>query len=271
MISIITAIYNQLEINKLFVKYLKQYTRHPFELIVVDNQSTDGSGDFFRAVGAKVIRNDGNYSYPRCQNQGIRLAEHEVLAFLNNDVIVSPDWDRHLLEVMEHHRLEVACCCGVERAENKKMTRFYRKKWSVVRNTIGLLGNSSRTLQWMHRAMYGNWERFAQKRWETFGHSTREGFVGSSVVMRRSALDKIGLWDERISAADFDLYLRSRQRNLEKGDLQPVQVALGIFNHHYIRMTLRGGYPKFKDRANLISLEEKWGKEQITEFLKDLE
>jgi GT2 family glycosyltransferase len=271
MLSIITAIYNQLEVNQLFLEYLKQYTHHPFELIVVDNGSDDGSRDFFRSAGATVIANDGNYSYPHCQNQGIQVARYDVLAFLNNDIIVSPDWDRRLLEVMDHHQLGVACCCGVERLENKSRTRFYRKKWSAVRNTIGLFGNNGRTLRWMHRIMYGNWERFAQKRWAKFKYSVREGFVGSSVVMKRSALDKIGLWDERINAADFDLYLRSKKRNREKGDIKPVHVALGVFNHHYIRMTLRSVYPEYKDRSNLISLAEKWGKEQAAEYLKPLD
>src|SRR5271157_5234236 len=100
MLSVITAIYNQLPVNRLFLEHLRRHTRLPFELIIVDNHSNDGSGDFFRAAGAKVIANDGNYSYPRCQNQGLRVAQHEWLAFLNNDLIVSPGWDQRLMEVM---------------------------------------------------------------------------------------------------------------------------------------------------------------------------
>ena len=252
MLSVITAIYNQLAVNRLFWGHLKRHTHHPFELIVVDNGSTDGSGDFFRSVGATVITNDGNYSYPHCQNQGTAAARYDVLAFLNNDIIVPPDWDRHLLEVMAQHGLEVASCCGVERVESKGKTQYYRKKWSFIRNTFGWFGHSERTLGWMHRAMYGNWERFAQKRWAKFGCKVREGFVGSSIVLKRSALDKIGPWDERINAADFDLYCRIKQRSLEQKDIQPSQVALGVFIHHYVRMTFKGGYPEYKDRANLI-------------------
>jgi GT2 family glycosyltransferase len=271
MLSIITAIHNQIEVNRLFLEFLRRYTRNPFELIVVDNNSNDGSADFFRAAKATVIQNDGNYSYPRCQNQGIQAARFDVLAFLNNDILVSPDWDQRLLEVMDRHQLEVVCCCGVERLENRRMTRFYRKKWSLIRNTIGWFGSSSGVLRLMHRAMYGNWERFAQKRWAKFGCSVREGFVGSSVVLKRSALDKIGPWDERINAADFDLYMRSKARSLEQGDIRPSHVALGVFNHHYIRMTLRSGHPAYKDEANLISLQDKWGGKRVAEYKKCLD
>lgn len=47
MISIITAIHNQLEVNKIFYNSLKKSTFNSFELIILDNNSTDGSSDYF--------------------------------------------------------------------------------------------------------------------------------------------------------------------------------------------------------------------------------
>ncbi|MEY8877752.1 MAG: glycosyltransferase family 2 protein, partial [Leptothrix sp. (in: b-proteobacteria)] len=69
-VSIITAVHNQIAVNRWYVEHLKRNTRLPFELIVIDNASTDGSGDYFESVGARVIRNSANYSYPYTQNQG---------------------------------------------------------------------------------------------------------------------------------------------------------------------------------------------------------
>jgi len=45
-ISIITAVYNQLAMNQIYWENLKKNTQHPFELIVIDNASTDASADF---------------------------------------------------------------------------------------------------------------------------------------------------------------------------------------------------------------------------------
>jgi GT2 family glycosyltransferase len=270
MLSIVTAIHNQLDVNRLFLESLKKYTRCPWELILIDNGSTDGSAEFFSSKGAKIIRNDGNYSYPHCQNQGIGAARYDTLAFLNNDIITSPGWDEKLLKVMERERLEIVSSCGVERLENRRTTRYYRKKWSLVRNAIRIAGSGSKALRLMHRVMYGNWEKFSERRWVRFGNKVLEGFIGSTVIIKRSALGKIGLWDERIQAADFDLYMRSKARYLEIGDLRPIHVALGVFNHHFIKMTVSRPRPPFKDQANLISLEDKWGKDKIAEYARDL-
>jgi len=271
MISVITAVHNQLPANKIFHAALKRYTHHPFELIIIDNDSTDGSREFFESVGARVVRNDGNYSYAHCQNQGIGVARHEVLAFLNNDIIVSPDWDQRMLAVMERQGLEVATSCGVERLENRSRTRRFRKKWDLLKKGIGLFGHTERTLRLMHRMMYGDWERFANRRFEQFGAQVLEGFVGNTVVIKKSALDKIGLWDECIYGADFVLYFRTKKRQATSGDIKPVHIVLGVFNHHFIRLTMRSRPPKFKDQANLIRLEEKWGEETTRAYLREME
>jgi GT2 family glycosyltransferase len=271
MISIITAIHNQLAVNKIFHGHLLRCTRNPFELIIIDNSSTDGSREFFESAGATIIRNDGNYSYPFCQNQGIRAARHDIFAFLNNDIIVSPDWDARMIAAMEQNGLELATCCGVERLESAAAQKSIRRKWGVIKKTVGLMGYNERTLRLMHKLMYGNWEKFTQRRFDKFQFAVSEGFVGNTVMMKRSALEKIGFWDERIYGADFDLYFRSKKRSIEVGDLKPVHIALGVFNHHFIRVTLDGARPVFKDQSKLIALEEKWGADATRNYMHGLE
>ena len=262
MISIITAVYNQLAVNRLFVEALRRYTHHPYELIIIDNGSTDGSAEFFEQQGATVIRNGANYSYPRCQNQGIAAARFDYLAFLNNDIIVSPEWDRHLIDSMLHNQLEVITVCGIEQVESRAATKKLRRRWKWIKNMVSLFGISESTLRRMHSLMYGDWAGYADRRYRQWWLQVKEGFVGNTVLMKRSAIDKIGLWDERIQAADFDLYVRSKERALHHGDIKPVHIALDTYVHHYIRLTFKAGYPPFRDAANLISLDQKWSPEQ---------
>lgn len=259
MLSIITAVHNQLPVNRLFWEHLSRHTASPFELIIIDNASTDGSADFFESVGARVIRNQANYSYPYTQNQGIAAAQGEWLGFLNNDIVVSPDWDRHLMDNMSANGLEVATCCGIEQLETREETQKIKRRWKRIKGVCSLAGIGPFSLRLMHRWMYqGDWEGFCADRYRRFKLQAAEGFVGNTVMMTRSGLEKLGPWDERIQGADFDLYLRSKKRAREQGDIRPVHIALDTFNHHFIRLTLKARPPQFADAANLIPLESKW-------------
>jgi GT2 family glycosyltransferase len=270
MISIISAVHNGLPMNRIFWKYLLKYTYHPFELIIIDNKSTDGSLEFFKAAGAVVIENTLNYSYPVCQNQGIAIAKYDTFVFMNNDIIVSPHWDKRLMDAAEAEGLDIITPVGIEMLEDEKVTKAIRRKWLRVKNPLSLLGLSGFNLMLMHRLMYWNWENFTNKRFRKFGLEIREGFVGNTVMMKRQALEKIGLWDERIQGADFDLYIRSKKRNIEKGDIKPVHMALGVFIHHYIRLTVKSTRAVFADQHNMISNEEKWGKDAMMYYCRDI-
>ena len=269
MISVITAVHNQLEMNRIFWEFLSKNTHHPFELIVIDNASTDGSADFFESVGARVIRNQQNFSYPVTQNQGVRLASFDVFAFLNNDIIVGKNWDKILLRTMEYHGLDIATPAGIEKVETASETRRLNRRWNRIRNGLGWLGFRRLNLLRMWSWMYGNWEEFCASREERFGNQVLEGFVGNSVVMTRKGYEKAGEWDERIQGADWDLYIRSKKRAALYGDIKPVHVVLAAFNHHYVRLTAKSRPAPFADLANIITLEEKWGEERL-QYLKDL-
>jgi glycosyltransferase involved in cell wall biosynthesis len=261
-LSIITAVYNQLAMNQIYWENLVKHTQHSFELIVIDNASTDASADFFESVGARVIRNAGNYSYPVSQNQGIAIAKGEWLAFLNNDIIVSPGWDDTLIANAEHNQLDVITSCGIERIESKAATKQLRRRWNRIRGLLGLFGTGRNSLLLMHKWMYGNWAAFSKNRQDKFKHQAVEGFVGNTVMFSRRALQILGPWDETQQGADFDLFLRTAMRAREVGDIRPMHIALDCFNHHYIRLTMKGGYPPFVDKDKLIALDQKWTAEQ---------
>ncbi|MCX8070545.1 MAG: glycosyltransferase [Thermodesulfovibrionales bacterium] len=238
--------------------------------MIIDNGSTDGSAEYFDSIGAKIIKNGANYSYPYCQNKGIEIANYDYLAFLNNDIIVSPHWDLRLMDNMKRNDLVISTGCGIENIENRHETRRLKNRWKLYRNLLKVFGHSVFNLKLTHRLMYGNWEQFCDSRYDKFKGMTKEGFVGSAILMRRNAIEKVGLWDERIQAADYDLYLRSKKRAIEFRDMKPMMICLDVFIHHYIRITLNAKPPEFIDRKNLIPLKQKWG-ENYLKYLKHID
>ncbi len=242
------------------------------ELIVVDNASTDGSGRFFASHGATVLVNDQPHGYEYCNNRGLSVASGEVVAFLNNDLILSPHWNSRLDDVMAENGLDVITPCTAENVENRAATQRLMRRWKRIKNPIlFLLGTGRLPLRLSHRLMYGDWERFVEERYRRFGNRIKEGFVGAAVVMTRRGLDLLGPWDPQIQAADFDLFIRSKHRSLERGDVKPCAIALGVFVHHYIRLTAKRQRRPFADQDRFVSIDAKWGSELAARYLAHID
>jgi GT2 family glycosyltransferase len=269
LITIITAVHNQLAMNRLFFESIKKYTFHKFELIVIDNASTDGSATYFEKEGVIVIRNTENYSYPYTQNQGIAIAKYNYIAFLNNDIIVAPNWDKTIIDSMNNNGFDALTTCGLERVENENRTKKLRLKWNLIRNAFKYLPKNYTNLKLMHKMMYYDWKKFNTTRKSKFENEFIEGCLGHSVVLTKRAIELCGEWDLRLQEADFDLYMRIKKRSIEFGDIKPCMIDLSVYNHHYIRLTAKAKYKPFADKNNLIKLNQKWSKTEMDLLLKE--
>lgn len=99
-ISIIIPVFNQLKYTKQCVRSIKQNTRVDYELIVIDNGSTDGTEEFLRNDDDIIcIHNKTNLGYAKAINQGIAISTGKYLVLLNNDCIVTHEWITRLLRV----------------------------------------------------------------------------------------------------------------------------------------------------------------------------
>ncbi len=272
MTSIITAIYNQLDMNVLYWEYLKKYTDSTFELIIVDNCSTDGSREFFESLNNEnviVIPNKENYSYPHCQNQGIRIAKYNSLVFMNNDLLVSPHWDSRMLQVLGKNDQHVVSFGTNDRLVNKVISKKISRRWKRIKYPLmALFGQKAFSLKLMTYLCYGNWEKFSDKMFNTYGLTLTSGFSGSAIAMNRTAIEKIGEWDITQQGADFDIFYRTCQRSETVGDLKPIAVINGVYMHHFRRLTVYQKYPPFADEANLKLISDKWKNEDVEKWMR---
>ncbi|QES88682.1 glycosyltransferase family 2 protein [Rhizosphaericola mali] len=271
ILSIITAVSNGLAMNKIFLESLKKYTLNSYELIIIDNNSSDGTREYFQNNNAIVIKNNANYSYPYCQNQGIEVATGKYFVFLNNDVIVCPSWDDILINHSINFDLDILCAADNGQTGNKLLDRKFQKRWKRIKYSLYAIGKISRLSLWlMHQLMYGNWNKFCDQWNEKYKGEICEGLVGANIMMTQKGLNTVGWWDERIQAADFDLIYRIQERISLFNDIKPCCIIKSCFIHHYSRMTLKYCQKPapFEDQSNLISLDAKW-KNKKTSLIKE--
>jgi GT2 family glycosyltransferase len=264
MLSVIVAVHNQLGHNQLFVEGIRRYTTGAYEVIVIDNHSTDGSSEFFEATGCRVIRNRVNLCYPESMNLGIREAKGEFLCLINNDLYVGPNWNGILIDAMSAYGLDVVSPLGVEMMPTPELTNWLHDRWAAIGRGRLSTGKGEAQLRRMIRQMYGDWETFCREIQRSFGGLLFDGLHGACVMMRRSVIDRIGYLDERLQAADWDLYFTLRKREEEKRDVRRYMMVGGAYVHHFVRATMKGRREPFACTHPRLSIDEKWTSEERT-------
>jgi len=85
-ISVILVLFNKAELTLSCLKSIKKFADVPLEIIIVDNHSTDLTGDLLRQLKvSRVIRNPENRHFLEACNQGLEYVSAPNVLFLNND------------------------------------------------------------------------------------------------------------------------------------------------------------------------------------------
>jgi GT2 family glycosyltransferase/glycosyltransferase involved in cell wall biosynthesis len=105
-VSIVIPTFNRLDLTRACLKAIQTHTpADQYEIVVVDNASTDGTRDFLaaeqRSGRLTAILNDSNSGFARACNQGAAVAHGKFVLFLNNDTEVKPGWLEPLIRTLE--------------------------------------------------------------------------------------------------------------------------------------------------------------------------
>jgi len=94
MASIIVLNWNGLKDTMECIESLENLTYPNYEILLVDNGSTDGSQEAVKERFPEVVlvQNETNLGFAAGLGQGIKYASAEYIAFLNNDTVVERRW-----------------------------------------------------------------------------------------------------------------------------------------------------------------------------------
>jgi len=102
-VSIVIPVFNCADLTRRCLEALAASSQGRFEVIVVDNGSTDETPELLASFGTalSVIRNAANDGFARACNTGARHARGTYVVFLNNDTVPQPGWLTALVAVAE--------------------------------------------------------------------------------------------------------------------------------------------------------------------------
>lgn len=205
-LSIITLTFNQLDYTKQYIESLYKYTKD-FELIIVDNGSTDETVNYIKSLekdNIKLIINNENLGFSKGNNQGLEIAIGEYIGFLNNDILLYPNWFEECEKVFEKENVGFISPRHInphyDNTDNKNYISYFRNNFN-------------------YKIEY---------------EKTFDECVFSCVLTKREVLNKIGSFDENYSPAFFednDLKYRAILANLG------IFVSNSVCFYHYGSIT----------------------------------
>ncbi len=223
-ISLVIPLYNQLHYTKQCVEAIRRHTTLPYELILVDNASTDGTREYLRSIEATVITNEKNLGCAKAWNQGVLASRGSVIGILNNDIVVTNGWLEGLLRFMERTKHGIVSPAAREGRLNYDLDAYAVEYIRSCRDAV------------------------------------RTELYGACFLVNRTVFDRIGLFDEAFAyggCEDIDFLWRARAAGFSVGMTGSVLVHhFSMVTQDAIKQTDAKAYPA----ENLAHFQKKWNR-----------
>lgn len=198
-VSVVIPNFNGIAFLDSVLGSLEGQTERNFEVIFVDNGSTDGSCSFVAAnyPWVHLIELSENFGFCRAVNEGIRAAKAPYVLLLNNDTEVAENFVEEMLAAIKRHENAFSCAA--------RMVQYHD------RDRIDDAGNYYCALGWSFARGKGKDVHRYEKEEKIFAA------CGGAAIYRKKILDKIGLFDEEHFAylEDTDIGYRARIQGYE--------------------------------------------------------
>ena len=204
-LSIIILSYN---VKKLLQDCLESIPVHKdWEIIIVDNASTDGSTEI------ATIKNETNLGFAAGNNIGIKKSSSPFVLILNPDTIIYPSSIETVLEYMESHPEAGAASCRVELPDGSldySCHRGFPDPINSLLHFIGLKKLSSYTSQKIPNTIH-----------------EIDALTGAFALIRRSAGDQVGWLDEDyfFNGEDIDFCYKLKEKGWKIMYLPDVKIT----------------------------------------------
>ncbi|MFX1409874.1 MAG: glycosyltransferase [Promethearchaeota archaeon] len=143
-VSIIIPIKNRVNLLPNLIKNLLNLNYPQYEIIIVDDCSTDNTKDLLRKYPIKSISLEKSVGSAKARNIGIKEAKNDIIALTDSDCFVSRNWLKNLVPFLDEYDMVGGRVVFYDRAE-MKLNPFNQKKKIVItkESSINFLNTSN--------------------------------------------------------------------------------------------------------------------------------
>jgi GT2 family glycosyltransferase len=193
-----------------------------YEIIVVDNNSQDGTVELLREEfpAVRLIENPRNLGFARPVNQAIAISQGRYVLLLNNDTLVLENAFDRLVEFADAHPTVGICGPKVLNRDGtlqKQCRRSFATPWDLFCYFSGL------SVLFPKSSLFASYLMTYKDENEI--HQA-DAISGSCMLIRRAVLEQIGLFDERYFAyqEDADFCFRAKRAGWQVWYYPPAQI-----------------------------------------------
>lgn len=130
-LSVVVPAFNEEEVISSVLERLKEEcARHDYEIIVVDDGSTDSTYDIAKAVGVKIVRHHYNKGYGAALKTGARTAKSDLILIMDSDGQHNPEEIESLMEYASDYDMVV----GARRRDSQ--LPLSRRPWKRLLGSV---------------------------------------------------------------------------------------------------------------------------------------
>ncbi|MFC5405511.1 glycosyltransferase family 2 protein [Cohnella soli] len=234
--SIVIPTFNQLEMLRTCVNSIIENTDLPYEIIVVDNASEDGTDVYLRKLGGQVRYRvlETNRGFAGAINAGLMMAKGRTIMLLNNDTIATENWLDNMIDCLNSDdRIGMVGPITNYISGEQKVDVPYSKVEDMP--AFARLNNHQDPSRWRKI----------------------ERLAGFCLLFRRELFDSVGYFDEGYEIGNFeDDDYNIRVRLLGKS----LVIAQDSFIHHFGSVSMKALGDRFQEvnDRNEFYFMDKW-------------
>lgn len=244
-VSFIVPVYNRLDCTEAFLESFSNTIGDiSFELIIINDCSSDGSREFLEALEdprISVLHNGNRSGYAKSVNHAAKFARGEFLGLMNNDLVFTPGWFEPMIECYKR-KLKVGTVGNIQRNLQTKSLDHA----GIVFDLVGLPDHYGKNYPFL----------------PSFDYRDFPAITAACMLIRRSLFEDLNGFDETYlnGCEDVDLCLR-----IGKKGYRNIVAGQSKIWHHVSASPGR----RDNDKANNRKLLSKWGKEMNLHGQKD--